>query len=326
MKRWTQWVGLLLAGAVLLAGCNLEGVASFSPNNDRVAIVHDVGDPLRLYTTDNNGGNPVKLEDSILGGFDVTFDPLGSKVLYAVGGSLCTSNAAGGDRQCLVALPGGVSGGFLSYLPNGDYILVYRSGAVWTMHLYHPGQAAPFLTEANVDHFFLTADAFEVKRGSNGTEWYLTPYDQPSGQQNLRWLLVRGNQASLYNVGGSVEGPTALPRDVNPAVQGALAGRDQNDITSGVISPDGTKLVFRTRAGSSPNYTYGLYALDLATNTGNFVQLVNNATFRINYAFSPTGAELVYESNADGRSVWLASADGSQARKLADNATLPDWQ
>jgi Tol biopolymer transport system component len=326
MMRSAQLLGSLLAGALLLAGCNLEGVASFSPNNDRVAIVHSVSNQLRLYTTDLNGGNPIKIEDNIAGGFDVSFDPLGTRLLYGLSGSVCTSNATGGGRTCPVTLPNGVQGGFLSFLPNGDYILVYRSGAQWLMQLFHPGEAAPFHSANNVDHFFLTADAFEVKRGSDGTEWYLTPYDKPSGQQNLRWVLVRGNQAFMYNVAGSVEGPTLLPRDVNPAVQSALAGRDQNDITSGVISPDGTKMAFRTRTGTSPNYSYGLYALDLATNTGSFVQLVNNANFRVQFAFSPGGGELVYESNADGRSVWIANADGTNPRKLADSASLPDWQ
>jgi Tol biopolymer transport system component len=109
-------------------------------------------------------------------------------------------------------------------------------------------------------------------------------------------------------------------------VQGALAGRDQNDITSGVVSPDGSKLAFRTRVGTNPNYFYGLYVLDLATNTGSFVQLVNNAPFRVLYAFSPDSTGLVYESNIDGRSVWIANSDGSSARKLADGASLPDWQ
>ena len=326
MKRLNRYWLLLLAAAFALAGCNLEGVASFSPNNDRVALVHVVSNQTRLYSTDMNGGNPVKLEDSITGGWDVSFDPLGTKLLYAVPGSICTSNAAGGGRACPVAIPGGVNGGFLSFLPNGDYIMVYKTSDKWTMHVYHPNQGAPFKTEANVDHFFLTADAFEVKRGSNGVEWYLTPYDKPSGQQNLRWVLVRGNQAIMYNASGSLEGPTPLPRDVNPAVQSALGGRDQSDITSGVISPDGTKMVFRTRAGTDPNYTYGLYVLDLASNAGSFVQLVNNANFRVGFSFSPTGAELVYESNADGRSVWLANADGTNPRKLADNASLPDWQ
>ena len=65
--------------------------------------------------------------------------------------------------------------------------------------------------------------------------------------------------------------------------------------------------------------------LDLATNAGSFVQLVNNANFRVQFAFSPNGSELVYESNADSRSMWTANADGTNPRMLADGASLPDW-
>lgn len=325
MRRFAHhWIWLL---ALFLAGCNLEGVASFSPNNDRVAIVTKAGDAYRLYTTDSNGGNSVKLEDNILPGFDVSFDPLGTKLVYVNNSrQVCVVNAGGGGTSCPISLPNGLVGGFLSFLPNGDYVVAYQSSGKWLMNVYQPGAGAPYKSEDNVDHFFLTSDAYEVKRGSNGTEWYLTPYDKPGGQQNLRWVIVRGSQAIMYNAAGSLEGPTTHPRELNSAVLNALKDRDQSDITSGVISPDGTKMAFRTRTGADPNYTYGLYALDLSTNTGSFVNLVSNANFRVQFAFSPSGQELVYESNDSGRSVWLASADGSSPRKLADNASLPDWQ
>jgi|GEM_PF-1506654 len=326
LKRFGPlWLGLL-AVALFLSGCNLEGVAAFSPANDRVAVITKVADAYKLYTTDANGNSPVMLEASISGGFDVTFDPLGTKLLYVTAGTVCTQSAGGGGKSCPVTLPGSISGGFLSYLPNGDYILVYQISSKWQMEVYQPGAAFPYQTEVNVDHFFLTSDAFKVKRGSNGVEWYLATYDKPGGLQNLRWVIVRGAAAIMYNAAGSLEGPTPLPREINSAVQTALADRNASDITSGVISPDGTKMAFRTRVGTDPNYTYGLYVLDLNSTTGSFITLVNNATFRIQFAFSPTGQELVYESNAGGHSIWLAQSDGSNPRKLSDNATLPDWQ
>jgi hypothetical protein len=325
MKRFLQLLVRVLLLAIL-AACNLEGIAGFSPNNDRVAIVHKVGTEYRLYTTDSNGGNPTKIEDNIAGGFDVTFDPLGLKLLYAAGGNVCTSDVLGGGKSCPVPVPGGVPGGFLAFLPNGDYIFVYASGGKSQMHVYQPGAGAPSQSEVNVDSFFLTSDAYKVRRGTNGVNWFLTPFDKPAGQQNLRWVIIRGTQVIMYNAAGSLEGPTPLPREINTAVSNALKDRDQSDITSGAISPDGTKMVFRTRTGTNPNYSYGLYALDLAVNTGSFVPLVSNANFRIQFAFSPTGQELVYESNDSGRSVWLANSDGSNPRKLSDNASLPTWQ
>jgi hypothetical protein len=326
LRRFGPLGLLLLALALLVSGCNLEGVAAFSPNNDRVAVVTKVGDAYKLYTTDANGNNPIMLEPSIGAAFDVSFDPLGTKLLYASGGAVCTQSVTGGGKSCPVTLPGSISGGFLAYLPNGDYILCYQQSGKWQMHVYQPGAALPYKSEVNVDQLFLTSDAFKVKRGSQGVEWYLAVYDKPGGLQNLRWVIIRGNQAFMYNAAGSLEGPTPLPRDINSAVQTALTDRYSADITSGVISPDGTKLAFRTRVGTDPNYTYGLYVLDLNSNAGSFIQLVNNANFRVQFAFSPTGQELVYESNDSGQSVWIASADGSNPRKLADNATLPDWQ
>ena len=326
MKRlWQMWLWLVSI-ALVLAACNQEGVGAFSPNNDRVAVVTKVGDKSHLYSLDSNGGGKSLIVDNLAVGFDVSFDPVGSKLLYVASNAVCTANAGGGGQSCPVALPAGVASGFLSYLPNGDYILVFSSSGKWRMEVRQPGALVPYQVETNVDAFFLTEDAYEVKRGRNGAEWYLTPYRKPSGQQNVRWVIVRGTEALMYNATGSLEGPTPLPRQINSAVTNALKDRDQADITSGVISPDGTKLVFRTRVGSDPNYTYGLYALDLGSNEGSFIQLVSNANFRVQFAFSPNGSEVVYESNADGRSVWLANADGSNQRKLADNASLPDWR
>jgi hypothetical protein len=326
MKRFFQLSIWLLA--IFLTACNLEGVASFSPNNDRVAIVTKNGSNYKLVTTDGNGGSPAKIEDNITPAFDVTFDPFGQKLLYVVSGKVCTANATGGGQSCPVTLPASAGGGFLSYLPDGDYILVFRTGSQWEMDVYTPGAAAPHVSEVNVDHFFLTSDAYKVRRGKDilpGTQWYLTPYNKPGGQQNLRWVIIKGSQAIMYNAAGSLEGPTPLPRVLNSAVLAALHDRDQTDITSGVISPDGTKMGFRTRTGSDPNYTYGLYALDLSVNDNNFAHLVTDANFRIQFAFSPSGKELVYESNDGGRSVWVAGGDGQNARKLADNASLPEW-
>lgn len=324
MKTKLRLSLLLLISALGLAACNKEGVAAFSAGNDRVAVITKVGNT-NLYTTDIGGGSAVKIEDTVSIGLDVSFDPFGGKVLYAGSGGVCISNAAGGGRTCPLAMPSGVASGFLSFLPNGDFIFVYKSGSTWEMRVYRP-DGSLVASESGVDQFFLTTDAYKVKRDTNGTEWFLTPYNKPPGQQNLRWVITRGTQALMYNAAGSLEGPTPLARQINTAVQDVLRDRDQLDITSGAVSPDGTKMVFRTKTGSDPNFSYSLYALDLATNSGSFVPLVSNANFRVQFAFSPNGGELVYESNSGGRSVWIANANGSNPRKLADNASLPEWR
>lgn len=320
MKHYYSFGILLIIGALLLAACNNEGLAAFSPTNDRALIVTN---STHLYSTDIGGSSATKLEtDGILPGFDVTFDPFGTKVLYAKTGSICLVNAGGGGQSCPVSLPSGVTGGFLSFLPDGDFVFIYKSGDVWEMRIFRT-DGGLVTSDGSINQFFLAMDAYKVKRGANGREWYMRPYNKPSGSQSLRWVITRGTQAIMYNAGGTLQGPIVLAREINSAVQTALAGRDQLDITSGAISPDGTKMVFRT--GDQDHPAYSLYALDLSTNSGSFIQLVTNANFRIQFDFSPDGSELVYESNFDGRSVWIAKADGTNARKLADNAALPDW-
>ena len=270
--RMVQFLLTWVAGALLLAACNLEGVVAFSPNNDRIAVVSVVSDKSRLYSTDSNGGNPIKLEDDLTYAFDVTFDPLGTKLLYAQSGSpgkICTIGSTGAGKVCPVTLPGGVASGFLSFLPNGDYILVYQSGGFWQMYVYQPAAALPYKTEANVDHFFLTSDAYEVKRGSNGTQWYLAPYDKPGGQQNLRWVIVRGNQAIMYNAAGSLEGPTPHPRDINSAVRTALGNVLNRHGVSLVLSGEGNSYE-RTRAlmGNLANPRVGALSNETLTTDG----------------------------------------------------------
>src|ERR1700687_1797658 len=148
MKRFAQII--IAVSGLLLAACNLEGVAAFSPNNDRVAVVTKVGSQYHLETTDANGGNPVKIEDNISGAVDVSFDPLGTKLLYAANSKLCTADPGGGGANCPVTLGGSVGGGFLSFLPDGDYIFAYRSGSTWQMDIYQPGAAAPHQSDGAI--------------------------------------------------------------------------------------------------------------------------------------------------------------------------------
>ena len=319
MKSTFRRCVVLLSVALVLMACNNEGVASFSPASDRVAVITNTQ---HLYTSNPQGGSVVKIDTAqIFTGFDVSFDPFGTRILYATSSGLCYVSSTGGSRSCPASLPSGVISGFLSYIPSGEFVAAYQASGGFTMVVYTAsGTATQF--QPNIDQFFVAADAYKVKRGTNGEEWFVKPFNKPSGTQSLRWVVLKGSQALLYAAGGTLAAPTVLPRQISSAVRDVLSARVVKDITSGAVSPDGTKLVFRTKSGDS---NYALYALDLNTNSGSFVQLVSGANFRILYAFSPDSQQLVYESNDGGRSVWIANADGSNPRKLADNASMPEW-
>lgn len=313
-------LALLLLGALGLSGCNLEGVAGFAPGNDRVAIVSGQ----TLFTTDIRGGNPVRVSS---GGINwtlpVTFDPFGTRVLYSQDDKICISQAATAANpgaDCLIPLPSEFR--FLSFLPGGEFVLVYQEGATLEMRVYDPAQpAAPIISESGFDHFFVTPNAYKIKRPTSElVEWYLLPY----AETNLSWLIIRNRDVSMYRVGATLEGP--LPAgQISVAVRDVLRGRDPLDITSTALSPDGSNLVFRTKVGTDPNFTYALYAVNLAQASSPAQRLAGGADFRLEYAFSPDGSELVYESTDGGRSVWIANADGSNPRRLAENASLPEW-
>lgn len=313
-------LGLLLATAVFLTGCNLEGVASFAPGGGRVALIRDGAN---LHTTNANGGEVATIAGgNLLASFGASFSPNGNQIVFInAARQLCTANAAGGGLDCPANIPNDASVGLLSYLPSGHVIVVYQTGSQFTMRIYN---ASWSLTreEVNLNQFFLTSNAYKVKRGSQGAEWYMTPHQ--SGGQPLRWVVTRGEDAFMYTATpDGVSAPNPLPVRISGAVQAALAGRDLQDITSGAVSPDGRALVFRTGGNGS---LYSLYLLDLNRPDGQLLRLVEGANFRIEYVFSPDGREVAYESNSGGRSVWIISNDGTDERQLAPNASLPDWR
>lgn len=324
MQRPTRlFLLLFFAGLLLLVACNREGVGGFAPGSGRVAIVREDSN---LYTTNADGGNTVLISESLGFGFDTTFSPDGSRILFVDtdSGSVCRAQATGGGTpDCAGLSLTGVTAGILSYLPNGQVILVYRDSGNnnrFRMIIFNESWSA-VRDETDIDHFFLTTDAYKAKRNHNGTEWFLRPYD---ADQTLRWVITRGEDAFAFTASpGGVGGPNPLPARISPAVQSTLEGRDVTDITSGAVSPDGRTLAFRTGQQGS---LYSLYAMDLTRADGSFVELVDGASFRVQYAFSPDGSEIAYESNAGGRSVWIANADGGNRRELAGNASLPEWQ
>lgn len=311
---------LVMAGllaALLLTACNIEGLAAFAPSADRIAFVTNNN---RLYVS-NRDGNDVRVvsADPILTGFDVSFNPGGSRLLYASAqDGLCISEYLAPAVNCPVAFPAdAASAGMLSFLPGGQVFAAFRVADTWTVQVFDEGGTVLAELEA-VDQIFAPEGVFKVKRNTDGKEWHLEPY---TGSGPVRWVTVGTGLVSLWSADeNGVTGPEPFPSLLDVSITALLAERDQRDITSGVLSADGTRLAFRVNSGGE---RYDLYVVDL--NTGDWARLVSAADFKIDFGFSPDGRMLAYENNIDGRSVWLANADGSAARRLALGAQLPEW-
>lgn len=310
----------LLAGLLLLIACNREGVGGFAPGGDRVAIARD---EISLYTTNADGGNAALISQSLDPAFGTTFSPDGGEILYmdTAAGGICRAPAAGGGTPDCAALNlADIGGGVLSFLPNGDVLLAtqQRGNNRYRMTIFNRSWQA-VRDETNIDHFFVTAGAFKEKRGEDGREWYLRPHEE-----GVRWVITRGQDAYAFTVTpNGLAGPEQLPVRLRQGIRRALEDRDVRDISSGVLAPDGQTIALRT---GDEDDGYSLYVLDLMNANGTLAELAEDVGFRVQFAFSPDGSEIAYESEEDGGSVWIASTDGSNQRQLAVNASLPDWQ
>jgi hypothetical protein len=319
-------VFLLLLGSVVLAACVKEGTSGFSSTN-QVAVISDE----RLFTWDMaSGGYDAVEPDPILWGFGASINQQGN-ILYAkLAGStiqICIFRASTFQSSCpVIALGQGdsTSGGLLSYLPSDDLLVVYDK----KMHIY-TNNGVEITLAGNAGVFSVVPHIYKVKRDTGGTEWYMKPYAKSGCAQNqkLHWVVIQDNDLVYrYSVGAGLEGPTLLPRQITNDIRAVLEHLEGGNITTSTLSPDGTKLVIRTGAGNAPfPAPFDLYILDLETNTGGLVRLVEGAAFRVQCAFSPCGDQLAYESNVDGHSVWILDLASGVRAKLADGASLPHW-
>jgi WD40 repeat protein len=329
MKRMKS-LGSLLLLTVVLTACVHEGISGLSSNN-QAALITDG----RLIAWDLTTGAYEQIQsDSLLWGFGASVNQSGD-VLYArLSGStiqICIFRASAHTSTCPISLGQGnvSSGGLLSYLPtdlpNGDLVVVYDG----RMRVY-TDLGTELALDIDAGLFVTAPHLYKIKRGTGGSEWYMKPYSKSgcAQEQKLYWVVIQdSNWVYRYSVGASLEGATRV-HQITADIRAVLDNRAEGTvgIRAVALSPDGTKLVIQTASGEllSPG-PWNLYVLDLLTDSGGLDHLVTDADFRIQYAFSPCGDQLAYESNADGGSVWILDFASGLRAKLADGASMPQW-
>jgi hypothetical protein len=323
MKRALS-LGSLLLLTVVLTACVGEGISGLSPSNQAALITDGRLIALNLTT----GAYEQIQSDSLLWGFGASVNRVGD-VLYARLSSnsriqICIFRTSA-QATCPIDLGEGnaASGGLLSYLPNDDLLVVYNDH----MHVYTAGGTKEVALASDAGLFVTAPHLYKIKRDTGGTQWYMKPYSKSgcAQEQKLSWVVIQDNNwVYRYSVGANLEGPTRV-RQITADIRTVLDNRT-GGIRAGALSPDGTKLVIQTGSGKllSPG-PWNLYVLDLATASGGLDQLVTDADFPIQYAFSPCGDQLAYESNADGGSVWILDFASKLRAKLADGASMPQW-
>jgi hypothetical protein len=305
---------------ILASSCTRSGVVGFSPDNRSVAVISNSG---ALITTNLDGTTQTMIEpEGIHPGFNISFNASGDKILYVTQNNLCVVNIDGSQLLCpWLPLPDGIQAGFVSFLPDENFIVGFVSEEQGALRIYSSdGEPVVEGNQDEIDAIFPTANAFRVKRGSGGTQWYPTLFLATEGNP-IRWAILQHGALRLYSLSTSLTGPMP-PITLHPDTINLLETREKSDITSGLLSPDGDQLLFRYREGDN---LYGLALVNLFDPQNQPILLVNRANFRPGFAYSPTGDQIVYESNADGRSIWIVDASGINPRKMADQASLPDW-
>ena len=315
----SRWHLLIFAFSLFLAGCISEGVAGFSPGNRWVAVITN---DAHLYTTDLNGNDPVLVDTQPVLGFGTSFNPSGDQILYALQSGVCLGNARATQTcsQPILPIPNGASLGEMTFLPGGQVLVVYGSPQNWTLDIYPPQGGEPVVSETGINAFFLNPGSFIAGSGPGGGEFFLTPYT--SGNQRLAY--TQGSQVFSLVLSPNLEGPTPLG-SLSAAAADVINRSNQQDITARVLSPDGRHAAVRTQEGEGAGATYGLYTLDLANPDAQPITLVSGANFFLQFAFSPNGDYITYESNQDTLSIFIAGAGGENPSKLVNGASSPTW-
>ena len=337
---------LMLIGSLALSACNLIGFGGFSPNSERVAFikaVDDGGGIANLFTSDVDGSNRATIaEKSVLSTFNISYSAEGNRVAYiamhdsCLGDTnfdgcprlMCLSTIDGTGQDCFETQLGDATFGALTFLPNNDILVFFlASENLFNLHVYNRFGGL-IRTEDAFNQYFLSAGVIETKRNTNGLVWTMNPYDENGKFVPFSWIVTRGDEILRFRATESgVEGPTLVTARASGQLATILTERIFLDLDSGVLSPDGTKLIIRTGnpIDNGDPQVFDLYLIDLESNNNNIVTLVNDADFRVEYAFSPTGGEIAYSSPADGGSVWILDVESRESRKLADGASLPRW-
>ncbi len=306
---------LALALTVFLAACNREGVGSLAANNSRAAIVSrsDV-----LFTAGLAGEALVKVAEPINPAYGVTLSPFGGTVAYVQDSpfGVYTLLSGGGTASPIYAPPQAPTQGLITFLPSGDLLTLFRgSDGLAELKVFAPAGGTPLVTVSGIDQVFVAQAAVKPKRGTAGAEFFVRPYALPQ----IPLVLAIGSELHLYLAGpAGFVGPTVLPQVVDATMRGLFALRPENDVTSGLLSPDGQHLIFRTTDGSGHN----LFAVDLGINSGP-VSLVAAAAEPPGYAFSPDGLYAVYESPG---SLLIYDFELGIIATFAEGASDPGWR
>jgi Tol biopolymer transport system component len=323
---------LLLAAGMALAACIPSGVAGVSSDSKRLAIVNN--NDLFVYSKDGSGPDYYAFFTDTR--YSPALAPDGKAIVYVDRAGRLTYQPLDGRTPRLL-LPNSISNpgpGLLTFLPDGTLLLYNTTAALdRDLRIFElvNGQTTVHLT--GISQIFVGANVIKPKKtGSQVSPYAAGRIDASRADQvNLVVLptaCLLDSKTCFFSYtldarGFHENGPLARTYDTDTQI--FFSRRVSDDLTAGVLTPDGKHLVVRLRSLISPEKSQSLYLLDL-TNNAPPVALVENAAGRPDYAISPDGKQIAYEESINGvafvRLYNLATGDRTD---LGPGSLDPQW-
>ncbi len=308
-SRFIQ-LGLLIACALFSAACAQRGVGAFSPDSEQFAIITDDG---RLIVTDPLGFSQTEVSSDadLRPGFGVSFSPDGSKIAYVTNeGGICTTELADGARRC-VPIPPNINSGLVTFAPNGNVISVLVNGEQWIVQSFTPNVTLiNDQTYSGIDQAFFPQALIKTDNINGGNSWRV----RTNSVSQPIFVFIRAGQAARYQLvdDGLIElGATELV--LSQEMLDTISQRDRTTIHSGILSPDGKHIAWKTTDAR-------LLLLDMSDPAATIRQLATGAVE--GFAFSPDSLSITWE---DTTGVWIADGNGDNATLANAGGQLAGW-
>lgn len=263
------------------------------PASGRIAYSTTVDGDSEIHTIAPNGTGDQKLTtNTVPDGFPV-WSPDSTKIAFsrgtqATGADIWVMNADGTGAVQLTSSPAGTSASKPAWSANGAWIYYVRT----------IGGAPQIMRIPAADGV-----PASIVAGYD-------PSIHPDGRIYYSHAIFGGQHVYAKTVGGLDQEITY--GEVDEAVD---------------VSPDGDWITYsKTNNAYSADYT--VWVRESVAGPGNGSPVVQVAGNAYQSAFSPTGAQLVYVSDAGGSQLWRAGVDGSSPTRITTAGGLkqdPDW-
>lgn len=323
----------LLFCILSLAACMPSGLADVSANGQKFAIVNS--NDLYVYSTDSE-------EVAFYNFFsDTRYSPAlsadGSGLAFVDRGGRLIYQPLNGDkpRQLLPQSINQPGPGALSFLPDGTLLFVNSGNVGNDLRIFDVTTGQTLTWQQGISHIFVSATVLESREAPTALNQNGVGHVNASKLDHFNLVLLPitcspdlENQACFYSFTADTSGfhfNGQLGRSYTTDTQIFFSRRISDDLTSGVLTPDGTHLVLRVRSIANPNESQSVYLFDLNTNDPP-VTLVENGEGRPDYSISPDGQFIAYEEMINGVDfVRLYNVATGDRTDLGPGSLDPQW-